>query len=217
MELFEPYNLPFAVALFVLFALLGMQLMGAGDVVDFDLDADLDVDLDVDFEADADLSTSSAIGGMMSLIGLGKVPFLIWLAVFLAIFSASGVFLQSVVIDAAGSPLALWLAAPVAAGVAISLTGIVVRPLGAILPEDHTTAVGLDSLVRRDATISIGVAQRDRPARASVKDRHGHTHHVMVEPHDPDAVLTEGETVLLVRRDGDRFFAKQYENPNLMI
>lgn len=213
MDLFEPYNTPFAIALFVLGFLLVLQMMGASDFLDMDLDVDTDVDLD----AGIDVDNPSAIGGMMSLLGIGRVPFLIWLACFLAIFAAVGVLLQSLMVDTTGVPSPTWLAALVASGVAIPLTGAVARPIGALLPKDETTAVGLDDLVRREATISIGTAQAGRPARASVKDRFGHTHHVMVEPNSPDAVLVEGEIVLLVRREGERFFAIQYESSNLKI
>ncbi|MGB3808324.1 MAG: OB-fold-containig protein [Erythrobacter sp.] len=37
----------------------------------------------------------------------------------------------------------------------------------------------------------------------------------MVEPHDADTELAEGETVLLVRREGELFFAKRYQSPLL--
>ena len=220
MEIFELHNLPFAVALFVLAFLLLLQLIGASDFLDFNFDTefDMDMDLDTDSGMDSSLSTDSVIiGGMVSLLGLGKVPFLIWFVCFLAIFAAIGVSVQSFAIDATGFPLSLWLVAPAATAMALPLTGLISRPLGAIIPEDETTAVGLDSLLRRDATISIGAAQTGRPARASVKDRHGHTHHVMVEPNDQDAILLEGETVLLTRREGERFFAVQYENSNLSL
>ena len=48
-------------------------------------------------------------------------------------------------------------------------------------------------------------------------DRHGHPHFVMVEPHDPNAELVEGETVMLVRREGETFYGVQYENPMLAL
>ena len=49
-----------------------------------------------------------------------------------------------------------------------------------------------------------------------MKDAFGHPHFVMVEPHDPGAELTEGETVLLVRREGELFFGVRYESKLLM-
>ena len=52
-----------------------------------------------------------------------------------------------------------------------------------------------------------GTARRGHPARARVHDRHGMMHHVMVEPHEDAGELCAGEEVLLVRREGEGFFA----------
>jgi hypothetical protein len=107
----------------------------------------------------------------------------------------------------AGAPLEAWLAAAIAAAAALPVTSALVRPLARILPRDHTTAVGLDALVGRRATITIGRATAGSPARAQVRDHHGHPHHVMVEPHDARGVIAEGEAVLIVRREQEIFYA----------
>jgi hypothetical protein len=90
-----------------------------------------------------------------------------------------------------------------------------VRPLAAIMPKDETTAIDIDDLVRRDAEIQIGTARAGSPARAKVIDMHGQAHFVMVEPHDTATELPAGDTVLLVRREGQTFFGVQYESPLL--
>jgi hypothetical protein len=48
-----------------------------------------------------------------------------------------------------------------------------------------------------------------------VIDRHGQAHFVMVEPHDQALAFNAGDTVLLVRREGQTFFGVQYESPLL--
>ncbi len=68
-------------------------------------------------------------------------------------------------------------------------------------------ALGLDSLVGRRATITTGRAAVGYPARAKARDHHGHAHHVMVEPHEAGSEFLQGDEVLLVRREGQRFFA----------
>lgn len=221
MMILEPYNLPFAVALALLGFVAIAQIIGAGDMFGGDADLDLDLDMDADIEADIDVDGAEAISGggfiagLLSLIGLGKVPFLVWLTLFLVLFAAIGVSGQALAISLTGSPLHTGLAGVLAGIGALPVTGLASRPVGAMLPKDETSAVGLNSLIRRDAQIQIGTAQAGSPARSKVIDMHGHPHFVMVEPHDPDAVLTEGETVLLVRREGETFFAVQYENPLL--
>ena len=217
MTILEPYNLPFAVALALLGFVAIAQIIGAGDM--FGGDADLDLDLDVDADADVDganaISGGGFIAGLLSFIGLGKVPLLIWLTLFLVLFAAIGVSGQALAVSLLGNPLDALLAAVLSGIGTLPVTGLVSRPVGALLPKDETSAVGLGSLIRRDAEIQTGSAKAGSPAGSKVIDRHGHPHFVMVEPHDPQAVLAEGETVLLVRREGETFYAVQYENPLL--
>ena len=133
------------------------------------------------------------------------------------LFTVIGAAGQQVLIAAIGQPLPPLLAALAAGAAALPLNGIVTRPLARLLPQDETTAVGLASLLRRDAEIQVGTARAGSPARAKVMDVHGQPHFVMVEPHNPDEELAQGETVLLVRRDGERFYAMRYQNPMLSI
>ena len=100
---------------------------------------------------------------------------------------------------------------------ALPVNGALTRPPARLLPQEETSAASLDSLVRRDAEIQIGTAKTGSPARSKVLDVFGHPHFVMVEPHDPEAALSEGETVLLVRREGETFFAVRYESPMLQV
>ena len=199
MTLFEPYNTPFALALGLMVLLLVLQLVGAGD---FDLDADVDVDADVGDP------TSAGIGGaLVSLLGLGRVPLFVWLVVYLLAFTTIGMSIQALATDMTGKPLYEWLAAVIAAGAGIPVAAMLARPIGAIMPKDETSAVGLDSLVGRRGTVVTGRASKGSPARTRVLDRHGQAHHVMIEPHEDASEMHEGDEVLLVRREGQTFYA----------
>lgn len=211
MTLLEPHNLPFALSLGALFGIGLLQLIGAGDL--FDGAGDVEIDLDADV-ADG-LEASGFLDGAFSVLGIGRVPFLIWLSSLLFVFTLTGVVGQALISGATGSPLSAGLAALLAGGASLPLNGLAIRPIEAVLPKDETTAVGLGSLVRRDAVIQTGTARAASPARAKVKDAFGHPHFVMVEPHDAGAELIEGETVLLVRREGELFFGVRYDNPLL--
>lgn len=203
MSLLADYNLPFAIAFGVMLLLSLMQFIGLGDL--FDLDADLDIDADLD--ASPDFSGSASImGGITTLLGLGRVPFLIWLVTFLFLFASIGVGIQLLAGELLGVPLDALLAAAITFGATLPVTATLVRPLGRILPQDETSAVRIDSLVGRRATITTGTARQGYPARAKVHDRHGQTHHVMVEPHEAASEIHEGDEVLLVRREGQTFY-----------
>ncbi|MEW4449503.1 OB-fold-containig protein [Qipengyuania sp. JC766] len=213
MSLLADHNLPFAVALAFMALLALVQAIG----LDFGGDADADMDLD----ADGDLEGGSAMpdGGIgaaaASMLGLGRVPITVWLAVFLFVFAALGVGIQGFATSLTGGPLDRWLAALFAAGAALPVTGVVVRPIGRILPKDETSAVTLDTLVGRRAEIVTGTARHASPARGRVIDAFGHPHHVMIEPHAKDGQIVEGEQVLLVRREGELFFGQALETRNL--
>lgn len=212
MTLLEAHNLPFVIALVALVFISVAQIVGLGDLFDSG-----DADFDVDVDSGAVGAGAGFLESAFSLLGLGKVPFLIWLMVLLFVFAAIGVAGQELAISLLGSPLDPVLAAVLAGVGALPVNGALTRPLARLLPQDETSAVSLDSLVRRDAEIQIGTARRGSPARSKVLDVFGYPHFVMVEPHDPDAALSAGETVLLVRREGETFFAVRYESPLLSV
>ncbi|MEP3051954.1 MAG: OB-fold-containig protein [Erythrobacter sp.] len=194
---------------------------GLDSGLDADFDASLAADSAANASADLDVDGSDAISasgfmdGLLSLLGLGRVPFLIWLASLLFVFACIGVSGQLLAENLLGAPLGATLAGLLAGGAAFPINGLAVRPIGAIMPKDQTSAISRDSLIRRDAVIQLGTARAGSPARSKVIDQFGQAHFVMVEPHDPNLALGEGETVLIVRRDGQTFYAMRYESPLL--
>ncbi len=216
MSFYDAHNFPFAVAL-VLMALLALsQIVGAADLLSGG-DADVEVEFGAEFDGDGSAMSSAGgfLDGLMSVIGLGRVPFLIWLAALLFLFAGIGMTVQALAIHFWDGPLHAGLASAIAGVLAVPLNGALVRPLASLLPKDESSAVTIDSFIRRDAVIQTGSARLASPARAKVIDRYGRPHFVMVEPHDPTIALQEGETVMLVRRDGETFYAIQYTNPLL--
>ncbi len=181
-----PANLPFSVALLVMLMIGAVEALGLGaSAVHLDAHADLD-----------------GGGDLLGWLGVGRVPLLMLLVVFLALFGLAGLAIQQF-----AGPLSLWIAVPAATAAALPLTGLGARGLERVMPGDETTAVGLDELVGRRGTITIGTARRGSPAQARVADIHGQVHYVMVEPYDDRQSIGEGETVRLDRRDGHIFIA----------
>ena len=137
--IFAPHSLPFAVALTIVIGLfllelassiLGTTVLGlGGDGPDVDLDTDFDVSADL--EADIDIDAPDASGeapdlstGLLGRLGASRVPFLIWLVSFLAMFGLIGLAIQSVASAVIGVPLYALLAAAVALAPALSLIHI---------------------------------------------------------------------------------------------
>lgn len=185
-------NVVFVTAIFLMLLIGVVQLIGLGDQLTGDINADL--------HADADLN-------LLSWLGVGRLPLLMLLVVFLAIFGVAGLILQQAIFDWTGAPLNAWIAVPAVAVASLPLTGLAARGLARILPHDDTTAVPLEVLIGTTAQVVTGRATLGSPARARAEDHHGQAHYVMVEPNDSGQVFEEGERVLLVRREGDLFRA----------
>ena len=192
MSLLADHNMPFAAALVLMVLIALLQIVGLGHFF-----GDSDVDADVD---------GGPIDGLLSFVGVGRVPFMVWLASFLLVFAGIGVGGQTLAEGLLGAPLDRWVAAALAAVAGLPVTGLLARPIGAILPRDETSAVGLDSLVGRRAQIVTGRAAVGHPARARVQDHFGHAHYVMVEPHEAGSEMLEGDELLLVRRESETFY-----------
>ena len=185
-----PENLPFSVALVVMLMIGLVEALGLGLSA-----AHLDVGMDVHAEGP----------DLLGWLGVGRVPILILLVVFLAIFGMVGLTVQQLADGFLGRPLSAALASALAVLASLPLTGIGARGLARVLPQDETTAVSLDTLVGKRGVVTIGTARRGSPAQVRVRDSFGQAHYVMVEPHDEAHPFTEGDTVLLARREGHIF------------
>jgi len=190
--LLAPENFPFATALVL------MLLIGAVEAFGFGFAA---IDTHADLDADAELSP------MLDWLGFGRLPLLMVLVIALASFGLGGIAIQQVALGTMGQMLSAGWAACAAAVAALPLTGLLSRPIARIFPSDETTAVSLDSLVGRRGFITLGTAIAGSPARARVRDVFGQSHYVLVEPNLPDGSLVEGDEILLVARESDRFRA----------
>lgn len=173
-----------------------LQLIGVGD---FGSDLDMDMDGDID--------GAGVANGLLSFLGLGRLPIMIWLTLFLLLFALLGYSGQQIVDNLTSSLLPSLIAAPLAFLAALPATALLARPLHRVMPRDESTAVSIDSLVGRFAEIENGTALPGFPARAKVKDAFGHPHFVMVEPDNDGQIFQSGEKLLLVRREGNLFKA----------
>lgn len=188
--LIAPENLPFAAALMLMLMIGTVEALGLGaGAAHLDLDAD----------------AHAGGGDLLGWLGVGAVPLLMLIVVLLALFGIIGLGIQQAAQALAGAPLSPWIAGPVAFAASLPLLGIAGRGLARILPGDETTAVGLESLIGKRATIMVGAARRGSPAQARVRDAHGGVHYVMVEPNDDGGTVAAGENVLLVRRENGIF------------
>ena len=148
---------------------------------------------------------------------VGKVPVLAILVIFLTGFAVIGCGAQFAAKGVAGHFMPLPAAVAIAGFAGIAAVRILGGGLGRVMPRDETSAVPDASLVGRVGTIVIGTAKAGVPAEARIRDEHGGTHYVMVEPEAPDETFESGARVLLVRHlSGRRFHAIQNPKPEIL-
>ena len=148
---------------------------------------------------------------------LGKVPLLVLVVLFLALFALVGFALNLAAAGAFGALIPPLIAAPVSVVAALPLMGICAGGIAHLIPSDQTYAVSLDTLVGRVAVIVSGTARLGYPAQGKVTSEHGQVHYVMVEPDAAEVTFAQNDTVLLVKRlNGTRFQAIRNPRPDLL-
>lgn len=137
---------------------------------------------------------------------LGQVPTLILLILLLVGFAIGGVTIQAVATAALGKPLPLLAAVPIAL-----VLGVLAMRFGGMAARrfvlrDETTALSADALLGHSATIMLGATRKGTPSQAKVRDKFGQTHYILVEPLQDQTEFSTGQSVMLVQRDGPKYY-----------
>lgn len=163
-----------------------------------------------------DIDGDTGLDRVLGWLYIGKVPSLVLLVLFLMGYAIFGYSLQKVAHGLQGGYLPVWLAGLVAVAPGMAT----VRSLGAliahIIPRDETSAVSEMSLIGRPGVVSAGAARKGLAAQARVRDAHGRTHYLMVEPDVDDEVFDEGAQILIVRKAGAFYRCIANPHPGLM-
>lgn len=167
--------------------------------------------------AHPEIGVDAAEGGVvrfLSWLYVGKVPLLMLMVVFLAVFGICGFVLQQSAAALTGGYLKPILAVPAAWFLSLPATRSAAAVLYRIMPKDETTAISEADLLGRVGLVVTGVARKDSPAQVRVRDVHGQQHYVMAAT-DDDSELPQGTWVLLVSRQGSNYTAIANPNPHL--
>jgi Protein of unknown function (DUF1449) len=194
---------------YAVFSVAFLLMIGVGMVEAIGLGAgQIDSGMAVDLDA--------SHGNALDWLGIGNdLPILIWLTSLLGCFTFVGVAIQQIMTFAIGAPLHWALASTGALIIGSVANRFVSSCLVKIVPALETTVIESEDLIMRRGVILEGIARRGHPARAKVLDQHKQAHYVMVEPHNDDDVITQGETAMLVRKEGAVFFGLPDEHPTL--
>jgi len=227
----HPGNLPFAAALVVLVGLGIIELVGLiigigltsllDDLLpDLDFDSDrLGVDVDIDagvdaLDAEGDLThvaiNKSGLSGILralSWLGLGRVPILVYLVLFIVFFSCTGLIMQMTLFSLTNQQFMLpgWISWVPALIVTVPMTRIGAYQIGKLVPKVETDAVSEKTFIGRVAKVTLGNNQPGEQVQARLADENGQNHYVMVKPDSKESTFEMGDDVLLVKRENGSF------------
>ncbi len=174
-------------------------------------------DIDIEVEADLDLGDAPGfIDSVMSMLKLGRIPFIFTFILFLFLFSIIGLYGQMAFYEVSGSRLNWFLATGGAFVVTIPLLRIGNGILEKILPKDETAAISADTFVGRMATVLIGTATHERAAEAKVVGPDGKTHYINVVADNEGKSFKQGDHLLIVGRRTEGVFTV-IENKNPLL
>lgn len=210
-------NVPFAAALTLVLIIAFFE--GVGLVLGVGLSNTLDAlipefDINTNVEV-AEVGSNSALSRLLGWLRVGRVPILMLLIVLLFSFGSIGYIINLVCVDIVGALAPKIVSVPLAICGALPVTRWGGAALEAILPKDETSSVSLDSLVGRQAFITLGQATHAAAAEAKVRDQHGKTHYVMVRAEDGHGPFKSGVPLLLVRRLNNQFIVIEAEGSSL--
>lgn len=197
--------LPFTIALGAMAALVLLELIGLmfGAALSHVLDSALP---DFDFDVDHDGVPDNSFFAGLNWLNVGSVPLMALIIIASAGFGGTGLLAQWISTRTTGLFMDLALAVPIAlVGMIVSMR-YVGRLAAKTLFAEHSSAVSEDSFIGRPATIVLGTSKRGQPSQAKLTDQHGQVHYVLVEPLQDEKEFSNGETVILLKRDGARFF-----------
>lgn len=163
---------------------MGLSLMGAlDDALPFDLDIDADTDI-----------SGSALTGVIGWLYLHRLPFLVWLVLFLTSFGIAGIFINAIIV------LPTLFSLPLALIITVFSCRFLGKRIAKIMPKNESSAVSSDSFAGKVATITIGNARKGSPAEAVLRDDFQQKHYVLVEPEEVEQVFAQGSQVLLIEK-----------------
>jgi hypothetical protein len=214
--LLAPQNLPFAVALAImglltLLEFLAIVFAGHTSHVLDGLFPELHLG-DVD---GSEIAAASFLDRFLGWLHFGTVPVLMLLAVWLLSFGFIGLAGQMVLRNTLGFMLPGWLAALAVLPVTLPCVRVGGSILAKVMPRDETQSVSAQSFIGQVATIVLGTARVASPAQARLRDKHGQSHYVMVEPDEAGEEFDAGDSVLLVAQAGATYRVIRNDNPAL--
>lgn len=198
------FNLLYSGALcFVLFLAL---LEGVGSLIGLSIASALDdiFSIDIDVDIDAGLA-SGGLSGVLGWLYLHRLPFLVWLILFLTSFGVIGLTSNYIYI------LPNLISLPITLLMTFFSCRLLGKQIAIIMPKNESSAVSSHSFSGKIATITIGKGTKGNATEAVLHDEFNQKHYVLVEPEQSDQVFLPGMKVLLIEKANNSWLATAFE------
>lgn len=213
-----PQNIPFMIALVMMGMLFVLEVLSLlmGGINDW-IDGLLPDGLIEPAHPEIGLDAVDAGGFVrfLSWLYVGRVPLLMLLVLFLAVFGLLGLLVQSLVYGVLGFYLPSVIATVLVVFISLPVVQILASGLYKVLPKDETSAISEQDLVGRVGVVVIGKMTDKISAQVKVQDNFKQTHYVMARL-DNKGQVTQGESVLLVAVCGAEYLAIKNTSQILM-
>lgn len=197
------FNLLYSAALlFVMFLAL---LEGVGLLIGLSLASALEDIFPIELDTDVTLSS----GGLSSILGwlyLHRLPFLIWLILFLTSFGIIGLSINYVF------TLPTLISFPITLFMTLFSCRFLGKKIAIIMPKNESSAISSYSFSGEVATITIGKGTKGNATEAVLHDKFKQKHYVLVEPEKEGQIFLPGEKVLLVEKGPNSWLAVAFES-----
>ncbi len=197
------FNLLYSSA--IIFVLCLALLEGVGLLVGLSIASALDDLLPIDLDIDTELTS----GGLNAIIGwlyLHRLPFLVWLLLFLTSFGMAGLSINYI------SVLPSLISFPIALLFAIFSCRVVGKKIASIMPKNESSAISSHSFSGKVATITVGKASKGNAAEAVLQDEFNQKHYLMVEPEEQDQEFIQGTKVVLIEKLQNSWLAIEFKS-----
>lgn len=197
--LFSPANTPFTISILVVLGLAIIEVLSV--LVGLSVMSAIDDLLPFDADVDVDSSAASGPTGMSSIVGfmrIDKVPFLVWLILYLTSFGIIGLTLTYLYFSYFSSPSPKTIFVAASAITALFATRSLGSMLASVIPKTNSSAISKSEFDGKIGQITIGEARANHPAEVVIADDSSQKHYVMAVPLDDNLSFKAGERVILV-------------------
>lgn len=146
---------------------------------------------------------AGALGAWMSWLNTGRVPLLVLIMIWLAMFAITGFALQAIA-TSFGPLLPTAVASIAALAVTLPVSKVITHWISHIIPRDESAVISQAELIGLTGTVTLGPLDQGKPGKVRVRDAYKNIHVLRARAADGHHIA-QGEIVLVVENKNGTF------------